>query len=80
MSDKQHKRLKPPLAAAKLGIGLSTLWTRARKEPRVPRPIKIGPTTTIFLEAELDEFLEHQSAESRGTARVPGTRKTGGQA
>ena len=79
MSNKQRKGLRPPRAAAKLDMGLSTLWARARTEPDFPEPIKIGKNTAICLETELDEFIERQIAESRGITRVSGSRKTGCQ-
>nr|WP_081067262.1 AlpA family phage regulatory protein [Burkholderia cepacia] len=49
--------LRPAKAAEKLGIGLSTLWLRAKNEPNFPKPFKIGPRITLFLEQELDAYL-----------------------
>ncbi|MDN7592255.1 helix-turn-helix transcriptional regulator [Burkholderia seminalis] len=51
------RALRPAKAAEKLGIGLSTLWLRAKNEPDFPKPFKIGPRITLFLEQELDAYL-----------------------
>nr|WP_084199417.1 AlpA family phage regulatory protein [Noviherbaspirillum autotrophicum] len=53
----QGRAIRPAQASAKLGIGLSTLWLKAKTDPRFPKPFKLGPRTTIFLEHELDEYL-----------------------
>ena len=58
--------LRPAQAAKKLGVGLSTLWVKAKSEPDFPRPVKLGVRTTIFIEAELDAYLQRRIAESRG--------------
>ncbi|WP_414450675.1 helix-turn-helix transcriptional regulator [Burkholderia sp. 22PA0099] len=60
--------LRPAQAAKKLGIGLSTLWLKAKHESNFPKPIKLGPATTIFLEHELDAYIERCIAESRKQA------------
>ncbi|KJJ95051.1 regulatory protein [Burkholderiaceae bacterium 26] len=62
------KGLRPPKAAEKLGIGLSTLWARAKNDPEFPRPVKLGPATTVFLEHELDAYLAKCAAETRQAA------------
>jgi prophage regulatory protein len=51
------RALRPAKAAEKLGIGLSTLWAKAKNQADFPRPVKTGPRTTIFLEQELDAYL-----------------------
>lgn len=51
------RALRPARAAEKLGIGLSTLWAKAKNQADFPKPIKTGPRTTIFLEQELDAYL-----------------------
>lgn len=51
------RALRPAMAAQKLGIGLSTLWAKAKNQPDFPKPVKTGPRTTIFLEQELDAYL-----------------------
>lgn len=53
----QGRALRPVQTAQKLGIGLSTVWAKVKTDPLFPQPIKIGPRTTVFLEAELDQYL-----------------------
>jgi prophage regulatory protein len=60
-----HKGLRPSKAAEKLDIGLSTLWARAKTDPDFPKPVKLGPGTTIFIEAELDAWIEKRMSQSR---------------
>jgi prophage regulatory protein len=57
MSAVTQRALRPAKAAEKLGIGLSTLWIKAKNQADFPKPVKIGPSTTIFLEHELDAYL-----------------------
>ena len=57
--------LRPVNAAKKLGIGLSTLWLKVKKEPDFPKPFKLGPRTTIFIESELDAYLASCAAKAR---------------
>ncbi|MPV65856.1 helix-turn-helix transcriptional regulator [Burkholderia sp. BE17] len=66
MSANSLKGLRAPAAAAKLGIGVSTLWARAKSEVGFPKPVKLSTRTTIFIEAELDAYLQKRIAESRG--------------
>ncbi|PQV48771.1 AlpA family transcriptional regulator [Paraburkholderia sp. BL21I4N1] len=76
-ASKQHKGLRVGCTAAKLGIGISSVWHRAKTEPDFPLPIKIGANTTIWIESELDEYIERQIAKTRGTAHAPISSKTG---
>jgi prophage regulatory protein len=57
------RAIRPAKAAEKLGIGLSTLWNKAKNEPGFPKPIKGGPRTTFFLETELDSYLAACAAQ-----------------
>jgi predicted DNA-binding transcriptional regulator AlpA len=50
--------LRPKNAAAKLKIGLSSLWLKVKSDPDFPRPIKLSERTTVFLEDEIDEYIE----------------------
>jgi prophage regulatory protein len=63
-----HTCLRPKAAAQKLGIGLSTLWLKVSKDPEFPRPVKLGEGTTVFLEQEIDGWLDRRIAESRAVA------------
>jgi prophage regulatory protein len=60
-----HNFLRPPQAARKLGIGLSTLWEKTRLEPDFPRPLKLSSRTTVFVEQELDAYMEKWVAKLR---------------
>jgi prophage regulatory protein len=53
-----HNFLRPPQAAKKLGVGLSTLWEKVRLDPEFPRPLKLSTRTTVFVEGELDGYME----------------------
>ena len=61
----QGRAIRPAEASEKLGIGLSTLWLRAKNDPNFPKPFKLGPRTTIFFEHELDGYLAACAAKSR---------------
>jgi len=61
----QGRAIRPTQAAQKFAIGLSTLWLRVKNDPQFPKPIKLGPRTTIFLEHELDAYLAACAAQSR---------------
>jgi prophage regulatory protein len=59
------KGLRPIHAAEKLGIGVSTLWARAKREADFPKPVKLSSRATIFVEHEIDDYLQKRIAESR---------------
>ncbi|WP_035881621.1 helix-turn-helix transcriptional regulator [Cupriavidus metallidurans] len=60
-----YKGLRPSKAAEKLDIGLSSLWAKAKSDPDFPKPVKLSPGTTVFLEHELDAWMERRAAHSR---------------
>lgn len=62
----QNAALRPPEAAAYLGIGLSTLWSRVRTDSEFPQPRKLGPRVTIFIRKELDAFLARCAPKAKG--------------
>ncbi|WP_038719116.1 helix-turn-helix transcriptional regulator [Burkholderia pseudomallei] len=57
MSQSSSRALRPAAAAQKLGIGLSTLYAKVKNDATFPRPIKIGPRTTVFTESSLDNWM-----------------------
>jgi len=57
--------IRPQQAADKLGMGLSTLWYKARKDPDFPQPIKLTDGITGFLASELDAYIEGRVAAFR---------------
>ncbi|HVW50829.1 MAG TPA: AlpA family phage regulatory protein [Trinickia sp.] len=63
-----YKGLRVKQAAEKLGMGVSSVWERVRKDPEFPRPVKLGPSTTVFLEHELDAYIAKCIAASRKDA------------
>jgi prophage regulatory protein len=66
MKDTFHQRtLRPAKAAEKLGIGLSTLWLKAKTDPDFPKPFKFSARTTVFFEHELDAYQLACAARSR---------------
>lgn len=58
------KIIRPKVAAEKLGIGLPTLWSWARRED-FPRPIQLSSNASGFIESELDDWLARRVSESR---------------
>lgn len=53
-----HRRLaRPKAAAAYASIGISTLWSYAKILPDFPKPIKLGPRTTVFDLNQIDAYL-----------------------
>lgn len=56
-----------------LGISKSSIYARLDKnsphyDPAMPRPIKIGSTSIAFVESEINAYIDHMIAASRGTA------------
>jgi predicted DNA-binding transcriptional regulator AlpA len=62
---RSRRAVRPAIAAATLGIGLSTLWLKSSSDPDFPRPFKTGPRTTVFYEHELEEYLARCAEKSR---------------
>ena len=58
--------LRPKDAAQYLGISVGTLYRWAQEQPGFPQPIKIGPRTTGWRQADLDAWLDRQ--QEGGTA------------
>ncbi|CAJ3281657.1 helix-turn-helix transcriptional regulator [Burkholderia pseudomallei] len=61
----QVQYLRPKQAAAKLAISVSALWSRVKSDEDFPRPTKLGPRTTIFSAAELDQYVQRRAVASR---------------
>ncbi|WP_372013578.1 helix-turn-helix transcriptional regulator [Pseudoxanthomonas sp. 10H] len=62
MQTQASKSLRPKQAAEFLGIGLSSLWRKLKDEPTFPRPRKLSERVTYFLESELADWRDSQSA------------------
>lgn len=56
--------LRPEAAAQYLSVGESTLWRLAKDDPKFPKGRKITPRITVFMRAELDEYLASLSREA----------------
>jgi len=65
MSQPSSRSLRPAAAAQKLGIGISTLYAKLKTDATFPRPIKIGPRTTVFTESSLDAWLAERVQSTR---------------
>lgn len=57
MKPQVQAALRAREAAIYLGIGLSTLWHRAKTDPMFPKPRKLGERVTIWMREDLDAFL-----------------------
>jgi predicted DNA-binding transcriptional regulator AlpA len=52
--------LRPAQAAIALGVSPATLWRWLKERPDFPRPRKLGPRATVWIAAELEEWLVNQ--------------------
>lgn len=57
------KLLRPKEAAQKLGVSRQSLWRWCRDNPDFPKPVKLAPGTTAFMESELEEFIRSRQAQ-----------------
>ncbi len=55
--------LSPPSSARKFDRGLTWLWDKVRNDSDFPRPIYIGAKSPVFLESDLDAWVEKQAAK-----------------
>lgn len=56
--------LRAPETAKKAGLGISTLWRDVKAGTFVP-PVRLGPRTVAWIEAEVDAVLEAKTKMSR---------------
>lgn len=59
-----HIRVKP--LAERLSVSVATLWRWAKTRPDFPKPIKLGPNTTVWSLAAVDAWMTSQAATSVG--------------
>lgn len=57
-SSPPKQALRPAQAARKLGVSLPTLWRYCRTNPAMPKPRKLSMRVTVFVEQELDAFID----------------------
>jgi prophage regulatory protein len=62
MDYQQAASLRPRKAAQFLGIGETTLWQWAKDRADFPKPIKLGPRTTVW---ELDKLIAWRNAQAQ---------------
>ncbi|WP_080431560.1 helix-turn-helix transcriptional regulator [Burkholderia ubonensis] len=49
--------IRPVRAAQKLDCSIRKLWYLVKKDPSFPRPKKLSPRCTVFVESELDDWI-----------------------
>lgn len=73
MSDAHPTRLiRLPEVLRRLGVGRTLLYQLV-SEGRLPRPVKITPRLSAWLEADVEAFIQ-RIAESRGDGAAGGRR------
>lgn len=65
MAEQLRAALRARQAADTLGMGHSTFWRRAKLDPEFPKPVKLGPRTTVWLREDLDRWLSKQVEASK---------------
>lgn len=43
-------------------MGISTVWARAKDDPKFPKPFRLGPRTTVWSKEDLDTYAEAMKA------------------
>ena len=62
-----HTLLRPKDVAKKIGVSLSHLYQLVASG-QFPQPIKLRERISVFIEAEVDEWIQKRVHESRGTS------------
>ena len=58
--------LRPKAAARKVGLGVSTIWAKAKDDgDPFPKPIRLTQMTSGWIEAELDRWINDRIQENR---------------
>lgn len=57
-----RRALRVEKVAERIGLSVPTVWRRARLDPTFPRPFKLGPQSTAWLEHEVDAWLAQRAA------------------
>lgn len=70
----RNRAMRAETAAYKLGISVSLLWAKVnpsntRFDPTFPKPFKVSDNVTVWLESELDSWLESKAMASRITQK-----------
>ena len=59
------KFIRLPGVLDRAGVQKSKLWEMVKKE-EFPQPIKLSPGTTVWIEEEVDQWVEDKISEYRG--------------
>jgi prophage regulatory protein len=51
--------------AKKIGGSVAWVWRKSKDDPEFPKPVKISPNITGWIETELDEYLTCKVTEHR---------------
>jgi prophage regulatory protein len=62
-----NKLIRDKQVAGKLGIGRTTVW-RMVKEGRLPKPMKLGTKTSVWLEADIEAFIMKEYSKANEAA------------
>jgi prophage regulatory protein len=61
------KIIRDQLVADKIGAkSRATPWRLVKSDPDFPRPLKVSPGITGWVEAEVDDYLQKKVNDSRG--------------
>lgn len=61
-----HTLLRPKDVAKKIGVSLSHLYQLVASN-QFPQPIKLSERISVYIEAEVDDWIQKRVHESRGT-------------
>lgn len=56
--------IRLPETLDKTGVQKSKLWDMVKKK-EFPQPIKLSPGTTVWIESEVDQWVENKISEYR---------------
>lgn len=59
------KILRVQAVAERIGYAVASVWRKAKDETDFPKPVRIGPKCTGWIESEVDAYLKRKIAESR---------------
>lgn len=60
------KILRVKAVAERTGYAVPSVWRLAKDCDDFPKPVRIGPKCTGWVEAEVDDFIRRKVAEARG--------------
>ena len=60
------KILRVKAVAERTGYAVPSVWRHAKETADFPKPVKLGPNCTGWIESEVDDYIRRKVAESRG--------------